>query len=204
MLLTITNSSPPVDDLGYLLHKNPANLRSVDLAFGTAHVFSPELNQERCSISLLLEVDPVGLVRRGRSVAGFALADHVNDRPYVTSSLTSVAIARLFGTAMSGRCDERPDRVDARLQLTAHLPVVPCRDGEPFVRRLFEPWATRSRPARSPSIRRSMTGERRGTSTCRSRPRCDFGTCSRTSTCCFRCSMMRSTTGCPRTRSRSC
>ena len=139
VLLTITNSSPPVDDLGYLLHKNPANLRSVDLALGTAHVFSPELNQERCSISLLLEVDPVGLVRRGRGVAGFALADHVNDRPYVTSSLTSVAIARLFGTAMSGRCDDRPDRVDARLALTAHLPVVPCRDGEPFVRRLFEP-----------------------------------------------------------------
>ena len=138
-MLTITNSSPPVDDLGYLLHKNPANLRSVALAFGTAHVFSPELDRERCSISLLLEVDPVGLVRRGRGVAGFALADHVNDRPYVTTSLTSVAIARLFGTAMSGRCDERPDRVDARLALTAHLPVVPCRDGAPFVRRLFEP-----------------------------------------------------------------
>jgi 3' terminal RNA ribose 2'-O-methyltransferase Hen1 len=86
-----------------------------------------------------VEVDPVGLVRRGRGTAGFALAEHVNDRPYVASSLMSVAIARLFGTAMSGRSDDRPDRVDAVLNLTAALPVVACRDGEPLLRRLFEP-----------------------------------------------------------------
>ena len=139
MLLTITSSSPPADDLGYLLHKNPANLRTVDLAFGRAHVFWPESSPDRASVSLLVEVDPVGLVRRGRGTAGFALAEHVNDRPYVASSLMSVAIARLFGTAMSGRSDDRPDRVDAALSLTAHLPVVACRDGEPLLRRLFEP-----------------------------------------------------------------
>ncbi|HVD69860.1 MAG TPA: 3' terminal RNA ribose 2'-O-methyltransferase Hen1 [Actinomycetota bacterium] len=139
MLLTITSSTPPADDLGYLLHKNPANLRTVDLAFGRAHVFWPGSSPERASVSLLVEVDPVGLVRRGRGTAGFALAEHVNDRPYVASSLMSVAIARLFGTAMSGRSDDRPDRVDAVLNLTAALPVVACRDGEPLLRRLFEP-----------------------------------------------------------------
>jgi 3' terminal RNA ribose 2'-O-methyltransferase Hen1 len=139
MLLTITSSSPPADDLGYLLHKNPANLRTVDLAFGRAHVFWPESSPERASVSLLVEVDPVGLVRRGRGTAGFALAEHVNDRPYVASSLMSVAIARLFGTAMSGRSEDRPDRVDASLSLTASLPVVACREGEPLLRRLFEP-----------------------------------------------------------------
>ena len=139
MLLTITSSTPPTDDLGYLLHKNPANLRTVDLAFGRAHVFWPGSSPERASVSLLVEVDPVRLVRRGRGTAGFALAEHVNDRPYVASSLMSVAIARLFGTAMSGRSDDRPDRVDAVLNLTAALPVVACRDGEPLLRRLFEP-----------------------------------------------------------------
>jgi 3' terminal RNA ribose 2'-O-methyltransferase Hen1 len=139
MLLTITSSSPPADDLGYLLHKNPANLRTVDLAFGRAHVFWPESSPDRASVALFVEVDPVGLVRRGRGTAGFALAEHVNDRPYVASSLMSVAIARLFGTAMSGRSDDRPDRVDAALNLTAHLPVVACRDGESLLRRLFEP-----------------------------------------------------------------
>ena len=139
MLLTITSSTPPTDDLGYLLHKNPANLRTVDLAFGRAHVFWPGSSPERASVSLLVEVDPVGLVRRGRGTAGFALAEHVNDRPYVASSLMSVAIARLFGTAMSGRSSDRPDRVDAVLNLTAALPVVACRDGVPLLRRLFEP-----------------------------------------------------------------
>lgn len=139
MLLTITNTTPPVDDLGFLLHKNPANLRSVDLAFGRAHVFSPRADDEACTLALLVEVDPVGLVRRGRAAAGFALADHVNDRPYAASSLMSVAIARLFGTAMAGRCDDRPDRVDAPLRLVAHIPVLPCREGPALLERLFGP-----------------------------------------------------------------
>ena len=63
MLLEITSTAPPATDLGYLLHKNPANVRSVDLAFGRAHVFYPEATEERCTAALLVEVDPVGLVR---------------------------------------------------------------------------------------------------------------------------------------------
>ena len=73
MLLTITSSTPPADDLGYLLHKNPANLRTVDLAFGRAHVFWPESSPDRASVSLLVEVDPVGLVRRGGEPPGSPL-----------------------------------------------------------------------------------------------------------------------------------
>jgi 3' terminal RNA ribose 2'-O-methyltransferase Hen1 len=139
MLLTITSTTPPATDLGFLLHKNPQNVRSIDVAYGKAHVLYPEASPERCTVALLLEVDPIGLVRRGRGRQSFALADYVNDRPYVASSFMSVAIAKLFGTALSGRSEDRPELAETPLPLEAHLPVVPCRGGEELVRRLFEP-----------------------------------------------------------------
>jgi 3' terminal RNA ribose 2'-O-methyltransferase Hen1 len=138
MLLTITTSTPPATDLGYLLHKNPHAVRSVELAFGSATVFYPDASEERCTAALLIEVDPIRLVRRGRSSAGFALAEYVNDRPYVASSFLSVAISKVFGTAMSGRSKERPELADTPIPLEAHLPVVP-RGGDGLVARLFEP-----------------------------------------------------------------
>ena len=76
MLLTITTTHEPATDLGYLLHKHPARLQSFGLAFGQAHVFYPEATDERCTATLLLEVDPVGLVR-GR---GATLDQYVNDQ----------------------------------------------------------------------------------------------------------------------------
>ncbi len=99
----------------------------------------PRHAEERCTAALLLEVDPIGLVRRGRGRQAFALADYVNDRPYVASSFMSVAIAKLFGTALSGRSEDRPELAEASIPLEAHLPVVPCRGGEELARRLFEP-----------------------------------------------------------------
>ena len=138
MLLTITNSTRPATDLGYLLHKHPDHVRSVKLAFGDAHVFYPEADEDRCTAALLLDVDPISLVRRGRR-SEFALAEYVNDRPYVASSFMSVAIARAFGTALGGRSGERPQLVETPLELSVHLPVLPCRGGEPLLRRLFEP-----------------------------------------------------------------
>jgi 3' terminal RNA ribose 2'-O-methyltransferase Hen1 len=139
MLLTITSTTPPATDLGFLLHKNPQNVRSIDVAYGKAHVLYPEASTERCTVALLLEVDPIGLVRRGRGRQAFALADYVNDRPYVASSFMSVAIAKLFGTALSGRSEDRPELAETPIPLEAHLPVVPCRGGEELARRLFEP-----------------------------------------------------------------
>lgn len=135
MLLTITNNHPPATDLGYLLHKNPARAQVLDLPFGAAHVFYPEATEERCTAALLLEVDPVGLVRgKGR-----ALQQYVNDRPYAASSFLSVAISRVFRTALAGKSKERPELAQTPLPLTARLAVVPCREGEEFLRRLFEP-----------------------------------------------------------------
>lgn len=141
MLLTITNTRATATDLGYLLHKNPARCHSFDLAFGKAHVFYPEATDERCTAALLLDIDPIGLVRNRRGPAGEAraLEQYVNDRPYVASSFLSVAIAKVFGTALAGNCKQRPDLVGEPLPLTARLSVLPCRGGDDLLRRLFEP-----------------------------------------------------------------
>ena len=141
MLLRITTTHQPATDLGYLLRKNPARVQSFSQSFGTAHVFYPEATNERCTAALLLEVDPVGLVRnrRGPSGNGRSLEQYVNDRPYVASSFLSVAIAEVFGSAMSGTSKERPELAEAPLPLQATLSVLPCRGGEEFLRRLFEP-----------------------------------------------------------------
>jgi 3' terminal RNA ribose 2'-O-methyltransferase Hen1 len=144
MLLTITTtttSQTPATDLGYLLHKNPARAQSVELSFGRAHVLYPEASAERCTAVLVVEVDPVGLVRgrRGPEGDGGLLAQYVNDRPYVASSFLSVAIAEAFGTALAGRSKERPELAAAAIPLEACVAVVPCRGGEVFPRRLFEP-----------------------------------------------------------------
>jgi len=141
MLLTITNTATPATDLGYLLHKNPARLQSFPLSFGEAHVFYPEASNERCTAALLLDVDPVGLVRnrRGPAGEGGTLDQYVNDRPYVASSFLSVAIARVLASALSGKSKGRPELTEVPLPLEARLSVLPCRGGEAFLRRLFEP-----------------------------------------------------------------
>ncbi|MGH9222797.1 MAG: 3' terminal RNA ribose 2'-O-methyltransferase Hen1 [Acidimicrobiales bacterium] len=141
MLLTITTTHEPATDLGYLLHKNPERAFAADLAFGRAHVVYPVAGETRCTAALVVEVDPVGLVRDRKGPGGnhLSLAQYVNDRPYAASSFLSVAISKCFGTAMSGRSKERPELADARLPFRVHLPVVPCRGGEAVLRRLFEP-----------------------------------------------------------------
>jgi 3' terminal RNA ribose 2'-O-methyltransferase Hen1 len=141
VLLTITNTAPPATDLGHLLRKNPARVHSFDLSFGRTHVFYPQATPDRCTAALLLEVDPVGLVRnrRGPAGEGHSLQQYVNDRPYVASSFLSVAIAGVFGSALAGKSKEREELVDAPLPLAATISVLPCRGGESFLRRLFEP-----------------------------------------------------------------
>src|SRR3954453_15295669 len=118
MLLAITTAHRPATDLGYLLHKNPGRFQSFDLSFGQAHVFSPEAGEDRCAACLLLDVDPVGIVR-GKGSAEGLLAQYVNDRPYVASSFLSVAIAQVYGSALQGRCTDRPGLASAPMPLSA-------------------------------------------------------------------------------------
>ncbi len=94
MLLTISTSHKPATDLGFLLHKHPDRCQTFELSFGQAHVFYPASTAERCTACLLLDVDPVRLVRGKGDWKGGLLDQYVNDRPYVASSLMSVAIAQ--------------------------------------------------------------------------------------------------------------
>ncbi len=139
MLLTITTTQAPATDLGYLLGKHPGRAQSFELSFGRAHVFFPEAAERRCTAALLLDVDPVALVRTGREDDAFALAEYTNDRPYVASSLLCVALSRVFGAALGGRSRERQELADAPIPLEARLPAVPARGAERLVRALFEP-----------------------------------------------------------------
>lgn len=139
MLLTITTTHQPASDLSYLLHKHPDRCQSFDLSFGKVHVFYPEVTAERCSACLLLDVDPVGMVRGDNARANFLLAQYVNDRPYAASSFMSVAIAQVLRSALQGQCKDRPELAAAPIPLVARLDVLPVRGGERFLRNVFEP-----------------------------------------------------------------
>ena len=139
MLLTITTTHQPATDLGYLLHKHPERCQSFDMSFGQAHVFYPEVSTEKTTAAMLLEVDPVGMVRGKGRGQSFALGHYVNDRPYVASSFLSVAISQVFGTALSGRCKGREDLAKTAIPLSVRLDVLPVRGGADFLQRIFEP-----------------------------------------------------------------
>ncbi|WP_077801244.1 3' terminal RNA ribose 2'-O-methyltransferase Hen1 [Streptomyces sp. JHA26] len=151
MFLTITTTGTPerpATDLGFLLHKHPDRAQAFSTSSGTAHVLYPEAEEQRCTAALLLEVDAVALVRRGRGkgrggAPDAALAQYVNDRPYAASSLLAVALSNVFSSAMRGVCKARPARAAEPLPLRVEIPALPARGGPDLVRRLFEPlgWA---------------------------------------------------------------
>jgi 3' terminal RNA ribose 2'-O-methyltransferase Hen1 len=149
VLLTLSTTMPQATDLGFLLHKHPDKAQSFSTSMGMAHVFWPEAGDERTTVALLLEVDPIALVRgKGRRDSGFSLAQYVNDRPYAASSMLSVALGRVFRTALTGRCDARPELVGTPLPLEVHLPALPSRGGSALVERLFGPlgWTVAATP----------------------------------------------------------
>jgi 3' terminal RNA ribose 2'-O-methyltransferase Hen1 len=143
--MTLTTTACPATDLGYLLHKHPDRVQTFELVAGAAEVFYPEATPDRCTVALMLRVDPIGLARQRKGAAAIdtALGQYVNDRPYAASSLLAVALGRVFRTAMQGRCDARPELAQRPLPLEVRVPALPCRGGADLARRLFEPlgWA---------------------------------------------------------------
>ncbi|MFJ4949834.1 3' terminal RNA ribose 2'-O-methyltransferase Hen1 [Streptomyces sp. NPDC088760] len=156
MFVTISTTGTagnPATDLGYLLHKHPGKAQAFSTSYGTAHVFYPEADAERCTAALLLEIDTVALVRRGKGkgrggAPDAALAQYVNDRPYAASSLLAVALGNVFSSALRGVCTARPERAAAPLPLRIEVPALPARGGAGLVRGLFEPlgWAVTADP----------------------------------------------------------
>ncbi|MFC7302773.1 3' terminal RNA ribose 2'-O-methyltransferase Hen1 [Streptomyces monticola] len=156
MFLTIsTTGTPdrPATDLGFLLHKHPDKAQAFSTSHGTAHVLYPEASAERCTAALLLEVDPVALVRRGKGkgrggAPDAALAQYVNDRPYAASSLLAVALSAVFKSALRGVCAARPELVGQALPLRIEVPALPARGGAALVTQLFAPlgWEVDAEP----------------------------------------------------------
>ena len=139
MLLTLSTTHSPATDLGYLLYKNPARVNRFELTFGVASVFWPEAGADCATAALLVEVDPIALSRRSARDDARPLEPYVNDRPYAASSFLGVAIAEVYGTALSGRCNDRPELVQTAIPLSIGLPVLPCRGGASLLSALFEP-----------------------------------------------------------------
>ncbi|MGW2709640.1 3' terminal RNA ribose 2'-O-methyltransferase Hen1 [Streptomyces sp. NPDC001356] len=156
MFLTISTTGTagnPATDLGYLLHKHPDKAQAFSTSYGTAHVFYPEADTERCTAALLLETDTLALLRRGKGkgrggAPDAALAQYVNDRPYAASSLLAVALSTVFSSALRGVCQARPERAADPLPLRVEVPALPARGGAGLVRRLFEPlgWTVTADP----------------------------------------------------------
>jgi 2-polyprenyl-3-methyl-5-hydroxy-6-metoxy-1,4-benzoquinol methylase len=152
VLLTITATRPdgadwPATDLGYLLAKNPGRVQSFDHAFGRSRVFYPRADEAACTAALLLEIDPIALVRtRNLDSADFSLSQYVNDRPYAASSLLAGALGQVFRTAIRGASKERPLLAATAIPLTIHLPAVSASAG--LIERLFAPlgWSVDATP----------------------------------------------------------
>lgn len=137
MLLTITYKGHNTQDLGYLLHKNPYRPQEFSLNSGKAYVFYPEVSDEKTTMALLLDINPIDLAKGKQGSKNGGLFDYVNDRPYAASSFLSTAISRVFNTAMTGRCEKKQALADTPLDLTAHIYSIQGTDE--FARKIFEP-----------------------------------------------------------------
>ncbi len=139
LLFTITYEGQNTQELGFLLHKNPSRAQQFELNFGRAYVFYPEVSDTRTTAALLLDIDPIDLARGKVGSKDGGLFDYVNDRPYASTSFMSTAIVRVFGTAMSGRCDKRPELAETPLKLTATLSALRDSGDAELACRLFGP-----------------------------------------------------------------
>ncbi len=140
MFLKIATTHQPATDLGHLLRKHPDNVHRADLPFGQSLIFFPKADDDRCEAVLMLDVDPVGLVRKRKGAGSETLLDHyVNDRPYAASSFLSVAMARTLRDAMAGRSPAREALTQTPIPLEFTITPLPCRGADDIVHRLFEP-----------------------------------------------------------------
>jgi len=142
MILNITTTHYPATDLGFLLHKHPDRFQTFDLSVGKVHVFYPESSEEKTTVSMLLDIDPIDMVRNARRAGtdAFALAHYVNDRPYVASSFMSAALSKVFSSALNGNCKEKPWLVEQIFPFEALITSIPApKGGETLIRKFFEP-----------------------------------------------------------------
>jgi 3' terminal RNA ribose 2'-O-methyltransferase Hen1 len=137
MFATLTCHAPNAPELGHLLGKHPGSVFERAFSAGTVWVFYPEVAEDHLTIALVAEVDPVGLVRGPASLS--SIDQYVNDRPYVASSLTSVALKVAFSSAMSGKTKQHEERLTEKVRWVVSLPAIACDAGESLIKRIFAP-----------------------------------------------------------------
>ena len=140
MLLSITTTYKPATDLGYLLHKHPDKVQCFDLSAAKAYVFYPEATENKCTACLMLDMDSIDMVRTLKIPGNSLMLKHyVNDRPYVASSFTSTAIAKVFSSALNGACKTRPELLEIRMPFEVNIPVLSVKGNEGMIEQFFEP-----------------------------------------------------------------
>lgn len=113
------DSEVPATDLGFLLHKHPDRVQTFPTSQGLATVFYPEATSSTCRA--VLHVDGAGARVPGDT------GRHVNDVAHAAGSRLVVAIGKVYGDALAGRCKLKPDLVDHRWPVTVTIPSVPLR-----------------------------------------------------------------------------
>jgi 3' terminal RNA ribose 2'-O-methyltransferase Hen1 len=139
MILELTTTHKPATDLSYLLHKHPDKLQTVNLSVGNAHIFYSEANEASCTACLLLDINPIDLVRGDRGRSAFLQEHYVNDRPYTSNSFLSTAIVKAFGSAINGTCHLRPELAQTPIPLKAKVHCLKVDCDRTYINKLFEP-----------------------------------------------------------------
>lgn len=139
MLLELTTTNNPATDLGFLLHKHPDKLQTVELSVGKAHVFYTEATDNSCTACLLLDINPIELVRGDKGQNAFLQEHYVNDRPYTSNSFLSTALVKAFGSAINGTCHTKPELAKTAIPLKARIHSLKVDCDKAYINKLFEP-----------------------------------------------------------------
>lgn len=129
MLFTLRVTGPHASDLEVLLDKCPDELHSTSLPFGRAFVFFPEVSPDAVTVALVVDTDAVRWSSNG-SPGRFAMTN---------SAMLSVAISRMFGTALAARAPRRPELVTSILPIEACVSSFAVTRGSTDARALFAP-----------------------------------------------------------------
>ena len=141
MILNISTTHQPATDLSWLLHKHPSKLQSFPISGGKAHVFYPENTDKKCTATLLLDLNNIDLVRKLKTPRGSSLdlQSYVNDRPYTASSFMSTAIAKVFSSALNGKCNDRPELLNQAWDFDITIGALRVAGGMENLERIFKP-----------------------------------------------------------------
>jgi len=74
---------------------------------------------------------------RGKSRIRVSARHYVNGPSLRGVLVMRVAISQVLGSAMAGRCKDRPDLVATPIPLSARLEVLPVRAAKAFLHRVF-------------------------------------------------------------------